>query len=180
MLLSLFIPTVLAAAPTQLGEVQSFGDYIAKIWEWGFGVILAISVLMLVVGGIAYMSAAGDENRIDQARQMVSGSMIATAIVLLSGVIRKWLFKPAEDLNVQVVQASDTVRLITNITNMLLGAVAGVALVALIWSGYQYLSARGQPEKIVQAKRAGTYALIGLSISILAYFIVDLVAGIWK
>ena len=175
------IPVAWAATTTtSVGEVETFGDFISQIWTWAFGVILALSVLMLVVGGLVYMSGGGDESRLEKARQTVNGSLIAISITMLSAVIRQWLLRPAAELGDGEIKLSDTARLIQNTTNLLLGIVGGVAIIMLIMSAYRYFSAHGREDEIAKAKRSVRFVVIGLIIALVAYFLVGVIVNVWQ
>ena len=175
------IPIATAATTvTTVGEVETFGDFISQIWTWAFGVILALSVLMLVVGGLVYMSGGGDETRLEKARQTVNGSLIAISITMLSAVIRQWLLRPAEELGGGELKLSDTARLIQNTTNVLLGIVGGIAIIMLVLSAYRYFTAHGRDEEIAKAKRSVRWVVIGLMIALTAYFLVGVIVNVWQ
>lgn len=177
-----FPATVLAQEGSELGEVGDFGELISKIWSWGFVVVISLSVTMIVVGGFMFMASAGNEEKIDQAKQMVNGSLIASGIALFSGVILKLLAQPAGNLETQgsapeLGQLPDTVK---NATNILLTMVGGVALVMLLISAYQYVTSAGDVEKLERAKRGLTYAVIGLGVAVGAFIIMNTFIGVFR
>lgn len=170
--------SVAFAQETEVGNVQMFGDYVSQIWAWGTQIIFGISVIMLIVGGILYMAAHGEEERIDTARQVISGALVSTALMLLSGILFAVLNKPASSLGGSA-QLSDASVVLTNITNILLGVVGGFCALLLVYNGIQYMLSAGDPEKIERAKRGLFFAIGGLIIALAAYFIVDWVLSIW-
>jgi hypothetical protein len=52
---------------------------------------------------------------------------------------------------------------------------AVIAVVYLIWAGYQYITAGGDPEKATKAKTAIINAIIGIVVIILSYAILNAV-----
>ncbi len=64
------------------------------------------------------------------------------------------------------------------ITNIVVSITGGLALLFVIISGIQILTAYGNEEKIGEAKKTFTWALIGLLISILSYAIVQIIVSI--
>jgi len=64
---------------------------------------------------------------------------------------------------------------VTNVTNWSLGFVSVIPLLAIIWSGIQYLTAGGDENTMKNAKKTLTTAIIGLVIAGLAYAIVTLI-----
>lgn len=178
-----YIPAqVFAQEISELGEVEDFGDLVSKIWSWGFVVILSLSVMMMVIGGILYMTSSGNEERLEKAREVMSGSLIASGIVLFSGVIQKVLRRPTE----VITESGKTISLnelpiaIQNATNVLLTLIGGIAILMLIVSGYQYATSRGDTEKLDRAKKGIFYAMIGLAISISAFLILNTFVDIFS
>jgi len=67
---------------------------------------------------------------------------------------------------------------IPEITNIVVGLTGGLALLFVIISGIQILTAYGNEEKIAAGKKTLTWALLGLLISILSYAIVQIIVSI--
>ena len=61
------------------------------------------------------------------------------------------------------------------ITNWLLGFVAILGILAMVWGGINYVGSAGDQEKATTAKRVITYALLGVIIAGLAYAAVKVV-----
>ena len=70
-----------------------------------------------------------------------------------------------------VAPESSIVDLVLQIASMLMTVVAGVAVVALIFSGISYAMALGNDEKIRKAKRMIFWSVIGLVIALLARYL---------
>src|SRR3989338_7912479 len=75
----------------------------------------------------------------------------------------------------------------TNLSSLLNNAipiifpVAGLILLAyLIWGGFEFLTSLGDPKKAASAKNKITYAIIGFFVIFAAYWIVQLIAFIFK
>lgn len=56
--------------------------------------------------------------------------------------------------------------------NLLLGFSVGIAVIALLWSAYIYISSFGSEERAKQAKSIWYWTLIGLSVMMLAKVII--------
>src|SRR5258706_572123 len=61
----LLVPRMAFAVETEVGNVQTFGDLVSQIWAWGTQIIFGVSVIMIIIGGILYMAARGEEEKID-------------------------------------------------------------------------------------------------------------------
>lgn len=60
----------------------------------------------------------------------------------------------------------------------LLYIAATVSILMLMWGGIQWITSSGDPEKLSSAKRKITMAIVGLVISVSAFFIVKLIITI--
>lgn len=180
---SFLLPSLaFAQENTDLGQVDDFGDLISKIWGFGFVVILALSVLMIVVGGFMYMSSSGSDDKVDQAKQIINGSLISTAIVLFSGVLQRLIAQTTDNLDkegeaVKLTQLPDAIK---NATNILLAMAGGFAVIMLIFSSYQYVTARGEAEKVDKAKKSIMYSILGLGVSVGAFLIMNTFIGFFQ
>jgi len=88
-ILSVPVPAGLPAAGTTLSFIAIFG----KILDFLLSVVGVVAIIMLVVGAIMYLSAGGDEDRIDTGKKMVKYSIIGIVIALSSLVLVQQLTK---------------------------------------------------------------------------------------
>lgn len=66
------------------------------------------------------------------------------------------------------------------VVNLLLYLTGTVAVIMVIFSGYQFVTAAGDVDKVKKAKGALLYSVIGIVIVTLAYTIVNFVLGLFK
>lgn len=59
----------------------------------------------------------------------------------------------------------------------LLYIAGGLAVIYLIWSGFQYMTAAGDPEKAQKARSSIIYAIVGIIVIMLSFVIVNVVAN---
>jgi hypothetical protein len=57
---------------------------VTNVVNWLLGITSAIVILFLVVGGIMYVTAAGDEQKTDQAKKIITYCIIGLFIILIS------------------------------------------------------------------------------------------------
>ena len=67
---------------------------------------------------------------------------------------------------------------IMNITNYILGFIAIIATLVIIWGGVQYLTAGGNEDTVANAKKTISYGIIGMVIAGLAYAMVIVVSTV--
>lgn len=75
-----------------------------------------------------------------------------------------------------VHEIKDLVNIVENIFNLLIRLTGILAFITLIISGFQYLTAGGDPKKAQSARDTITYAILGLVLVILAYFILRFIS----
>ena len=84
-----------------------------------------------------------------------------------------WGYKrPPENVETDIEQA------IMNVTNYILGFIAIIATLVIIWGGVQYLTAGGNEDAVANAKKTISYGVIGMVIAGLAYAMVIVVSTI--
>jgi hypothetical protein len=76
-------------------------------------------------------------------------------------------FLPGEDKEVDIF--------VTDILNWIIGAATLVCIVMLVYSGYMYMTAGGDEEKVRTAQKTITGSLIGLVVSLLSLVLVNFV-----
>lgn len=67
---------------------------------------------------------------------------------------------------------------IMNVTNWILGFIAIVATLVIIYGGVQYLTAGGNEDSVANAKKTISYGIIGVVIAGLAYAMVIVVSTV--
>ncbi len=65
----------------------TFTSLITGIINWGLSVAGGVAVLILIVGGFLYLTAAGNQERIEKAKKTIKGAIIGIIIILLSAII---------------------------------------------------------------------------------------------
>jgi len=84
----LFIPFVVNAAIVRggwdLGDIMGILDNVAN---WLYVIGFAVALIMIIVGGISYMTAGGNEDKQKSAKKTIITGLIGAAIILLAGVI---------------------------------------------------------------------------------------------
>ena len=157
---------------TELGQVDNFGEFVSLIWAFGSRAIIAFAIFFIVLGAFYYIASAGNEEKIEQGKEMIYGSLIAIAIVLLSGVLIRILHQPAQGV---ANSLSEVPVVIGNATNILISLIGAFSFLMLAYAGLLYLTGGGEKTRILKAHRAFAYSIYGLMIGVLAYGIANTV-----
>jgi amino acid transporter len=80
-----------------------------------------------------------------------------------------------------IVEEGDLIKIIFEIIRYLLSFLGVAAVLIIIYGGFLWMSAGGNPEKVGKAKKIITQAIIGLIIILLSYsltmFVIRLISG---
>jgi len=167
----LFSSSNALAYSTEVGNVNNFGEFVSEVWQWGSQLIFGISVITIIIAGLVMMLAGGRESTVQKSKSMMSGAIIAALLIVFSAVIQKLLKKPTEDMG-EDLHLSQTTEAVQNIVFILLGIVGGIAVLVLIFNGFQMIFSKGDVNKVEKAKRGFFYAIMGLIITFSAYIII--------
>jgi hypothetical protein len=90
----------LGGEPTTMGDqsrlknplkAETFTKLFVRIANWVAGFVAILAVLVVMIGGIQYMVAGGDEEKIKSARKTIKWALIGLVIALLSWSLLKEL-----------------------------------------------------------------------------------------
>ncbi|EKD76028.1 MAG: hypothetical protein ACD_43C00246G0001, partial [uncultured bacterium] len=68
-------------------SVTNIGEYIQLVYEFAVGLISIIAVVLIMIGGVRWIIAAGNESAIGEAREMITSAVLGLVIALLSYTI---------------------------------------------------------------------------------------------
>jgi type IV secretory pathway VirB2 component (pilin) len=109
---------------------------------------------------------------------------IQTKLTALSLVISMFFVHFAYAINTSGLNVptptgtTDIGTIIDRISTWILGFAAAIAVLIIIFAGVQFMVSAGNADRQKTARATLTYAVIGLIVIVLAYFIVDLVLHI--
>jgi hypothetical protein len=189
------------------GKFGTVGDIITALITSIFAIAAMLALLFLIWGGIRYMTARGDPKAMESARQTITSAIIGLLIVLLAGVIYTLIaavFKiEIFGSLIPAVHAADCPPDSNNIgctlklggkpiadvfptfgdlfTSIVVFAMAAAALIfffMLLWGGFRYLNAGGDPKNAEAARQTLTNAAVGLLIVVLSFVIIEIATRI--
>ena len=56
--------------------------YVKAFYNWGLSIVGVLAVLMLMAGGLIWLTSAGDSGKIENAKKMISGSLFGTLLLV--------------------------------------------------------------------------------------------------
>jgi TRAP-type C4-dicarboxylate transport system permease small subunit len=105
----------------------------------------------------------------------IAKTVSATAVTLYAGATSAFALSTG-DIGAGVLKSGkDLPGFVLSLLNWAIGLIALIAVVMLIWSGVQYITAGGDEGKVEKATKGITNAIIGLVICFLSVLIVNFV-----
>lgn len=149
------------------------------------GVVITISVIFIIIGGLMYMMSGGNETTITRAKACVGGAIIGLAIALAAPIFLNEILKifggasSSSGLNTsQIAGYPDLKTVVTRVLQLLLSVLGIIAIISLVAGGAMYLTSYGDEKRIETAKKIVKYAILGIVISLSAIVIVREVGNI--
>lgn len=86
--LFLLIPLFALAAVTRgAWTLEDITDILDDVANWCYVIGFSVAIIVLIIGGIQYMTSGGDEEKQKSAKKIIITGLIGAAVILLAGVI---------------------------------------------------------------------------------------------
>lgn len=70
-------------------STQTIGEYIKQIYKYAIGVVGIVAVVVMMIGGVLWMTAGGNPSQVGSAQQYITGALTGLVLVMFSYVILK-------------------------------------------------------------------------------------------
>ena len=74
-------------AYNDFGTTKPIAEYIEAIYKYAIGAVAILATVVMMIGGVVWITAGGSQNRIGEAKQWISGSLTGMVLVLCSYMI---------------------------------------------------------------------------------------------
>lgn len=174
--------TLLGSPQEILERVHLFDKQVEILMTFIKYVIGTLATLMLVISGIKFITAGGNEEEVSKARKRVLFSGGGLLLIFIGEIFIERVFYKV-DKNVYSgitgvdpgVDAKEGVEQIAGITNLLVSVIAPIAVLILIGGAIMYATAGGDEEKMNKAKRLIIATVVGILIIYGAFALVSTV-----
>ena len=150
-------------------DITSFTDLIVGFLTKVQAIIGWLAVIMLVVGGMLYITAFGRQNQLEWAKNTITYALIGIALVLAApSFLREImsLFGDEQATGEDVVsQAKDIKTILLSVLQWIIAIFGIVALVSFVISGMRFIFAGGDTQKTEKARRGIFYSLLGVLVA---------------
>ncbi len=162
--------------PIGYGNVN---DFLGAVLVGVQNIVAALAVLMIVVGGILYITSGGDSGRVELAKKAVTAALIGLALALAAPAFLSEIFQITEsDVNNPVTATKSLSDIIISTIKVASGLVGALSVLMLVVGGIMYMVSGGDSTRADTAKNIIKYAIIGLIIAIMALIIVTQVVNV--
>jgi len=142
-----------------------------------FRIIGFLAVIFVIWGGFRYITSQGEPEHIKSAQSTIFNALIGLVIAILAAGTVNFIANQLGGTNSVngLPNIVDTSTTLTNVVNILFGIIGAVALLMLVFGGFKYVTSGGESAKVNSAKNTILYALIGLTVCVLAVAIVNFI-----
>lgn len=76
-----------AVGKGQICSIPWLADYISALYRYGIGSLIIFAVIVMMIGGVVWLTAGGNESKITDAKKWISGSLFGILIAVSSYMI---------------------------------------------------------------------------------------------
>ncbi len=163
--------------PIDFTSVDGLLDHILDTIKKIVGIL---AVVMIVIGGIIYITSAGDQGRVQLAKTAVTSAIIGLALAVAAPTFLFEIYTVLGGTEASAVSegTKPLSEILEGVLDVLLGIIGTLSVLMLVIGGVMYITAAGEESRADTAKKTIKYAIIGLIVAILSLTIVHVVADV--
>lgn len=163
-------------------EYDSVEGFLGNVLSTIRSIIIVLSIIFIVLGGIFYITSAGNDKRMTAAKGAIFASMIGLAIGIAAPSFLKEIYNimggNSSEIDTSSLTGLTLTEIALNFLNFLLSIIGALALIMLIIGGVMYLTSAGDEDRVKTGKKIVTYSIIGIAIALASLVIVKQVASL--
>jgi len=163
-------------------SIDTVEGLLGKIMSYLQGIIAVVAVGFMIIGGIIYMTSAGNEKAMTRAKNCWTGAVIGLAIALaapsLLKDLRAVLGAKAGSGSSAVDSALGIKQIALNVLDLLLSVVGIIAIISLVIGGIMYMTAYGDEKRMETGKKIFNWSIVGILVSLGSLIVVKQVMSI--
>ncbi len=170
---------VVISPPTSTATFEGFAcnvtEFIAK------DIVPPIAVLMTLIIGFLYLISGGDPQKVRTANKVLVFTLLGVILALISPAVvtlvsEIFVLDGGGTITCSGGVSSTIIRdALLNLINWFAWFVAVVAVAFGLYSGFLYMTAQGDAQKVQKATKTFIFAIIGIAVAILAFSIISIV-----
>jgi len=147
-------------------------------------IVIAVSVVFVVLAGFYFITAGGEPANIEKGKKILVYVAIGLIVTLgAEGIIRLLLSTTGVSPGEYSFLGGSSIKfetIIDRVVDLITTIVTGLAVIFIVLSGFNFITAQGDEAKINRAKSMLLWALIGLGIAAGAKILKDIIEGLVK
>jgi len=85
-------PVTSIAKPWEpLGQYESLAKALAKVFNWFFGFLAAITLVLVIYAGVLYLTAGGNEEQTKRAKTILIDAVAGLIVILIAFALVNWV-----------------------------------------------------------------------------------------
>lgn len=164
---------------------QTFGKFVCRAIIFLKDTLLPpIAVFMMLVAGFLFMTSGGDPGKAKRARQALLFSLAGVALLVLAPGIVALIGSvfggtlTAPSCTAATFSTTTLTDALLSLVNWFSWLVAVTAVVMGLYSGFLYLTTRGDPQRVRQATKTLSFTIIGIAVAIISFSVIAVVKTI--
>ncbi|MBI2464139.1 hypothetical protein HYV57_04230 [Candidatus Peregrinibacteria bacterium] len=171
-----FLESISAAENS--GQIAS--QHIQGVYNFLKIFIGAIAVLFILISGVKLLVSAGKDDVLQTQKKHILWALVGIMVIGIAElVVQDIIFGSQKDPGTEI-DYSKALRLIADLTNFLASFISFIAILAVIYAGFLYITSRGEEEGVTQAKKILTGVVLGLILTAASYAIINTLIGLQK
>ena len=151
-------------------KVDSFTDLIKNFLTQLQAIIGWLAVIMIVVGGIVYITSTGRSSQIDLGKKILTYALLGFALAVAAPSILKEIFDLASSgrgaTNSNVIEGAKSIKDIAeSVMSFVIALIGVIATIGFVISGVLFIAAGGDSGRAEKARKGLTYAIIGVTVA---------------
>lgn len=145
------------------------------------GIVAILAVTMIVIGGIIYITSAGDPGRVQLAKTAVTAALIGLAIAVAAPTFLREIYNILGSTSTPAAAAGSKSlsQILQKTLEVLLSIIGTLSVLMLVIGGVMYMTSGGDSTRTDTAKNTIKFAITGLVVAILSLVIVKTIVGLF-
>lgn len=141
-----------------------------------------LAIVFIVIGGIIYITSAGDERRTSMAKTAIWAAIIGGSLAFAAPSFLKEIYSVlrVEDSKVPAkAQAALTLsEIVLNFLKLLMSFIGGLSVLMIVVGGVIYITSAGDERRSEMGKNTVKFAMMGIVIAMLSLVIIKVLAQV--
>lgn len=159
-----------------LNSATGSSDFITgKLLPFIFGLLGALSVLYIIIGGMRFVLSGGSPDAVNRARNTILYALIGLVVSLLSFTIVNFVLSAVNPPETGTNPLFGPSGLLTQLAQWMVYAISIISVVMIIYGAFRYVISGGDSSATKSARDTILYAVVGLIVAISSQAIVTFV-----